>query len=434
MRLNELGALVVKGEVKRVLPSGVSVQGHTVPVRSDEFAFMVSKPSDKPAYPNGQRAGMRSAAAVAATQPENSSGDLTGTPDATNARIIKAYGTLTLSFEANQGQTDSTVKFMSRGSGYSLFLTRNEAVLCLQRPRGARGAATTRPDQQQSVGAPASTRSSDGFSAPSVRSADKKPEEEAVVSVKLVGSNPWPHVTGLDELPGKSNYFIGNDPAKWRTNVPTYGKVRYENVYSGIDLLYYGNQRQLEYDFIVAPGADPRAIRLAVEGEEKLRIDGQGDLVLKAKGSDLRLLQPVIYQECSGVRQWIGGNFVIQGGHQVSFEVARYDESKPLIIDPVLSYSTYLGGSTIDSGSGIAVDASGNAYVAGQTSSTDFPTKNALQTTFGGGTGSFGGGADAFVTKLNTAGSALVYSTYLGGSGEDVASGIAVDSSGSAYV
>ncbi len=130
--------------------------------------------------------------------------------------------------------------------------------------------------------------------------------------MKLVGANPSPQLTGRDELPGKSNYFIGNDPAKWRTNVPNYAKVKYADVYPGIDLVYYGNQRQLEYDFVVAPGADPRAIRLALDGDEKRRIDGQGDLVLEAEGSELRLHRPVIYQEINGARQRIAGNFVIR--------------------------------------------------------------------------------------------------------------------------
>ena len=337
-----------------------------------------------------------------------------GKRQAANLRVVERYGNLPLSFEANRGQTDSDVKFLSRGNGYSLFLTSTEAVLSLKKPGVRKGPQIT---QISPIAL---------HSAPSVKSVD----EGAVLRMKLVGANPKAEVSGLDELPGKSNYFIGNDPSKWRTNVPTYTKVRYENVYSGIDLVYYGNQRQLEYDFVVAPGADPRAIRLAIEGDETLRIDGQGDLVLEAEGSELRLHQPVIYQEVSGARQRIGGNFVIRGGRQVGFEVARYDTSKLLIIDPVLSYSTYLGGSANDIGFGIAVDSAGNAYVTGATTSINFPiTPGAFQTT----------GGVCFVTKLNAAGSALVYSTFLGGCGgdgsdQDYGNEIAVDSSGNAYV
>ena len=248
--------------------------------------------------------------------------------------------------------------------------------------------------------------------------------------MKLVGANPAPQLTGSDELPGKSNYFIGNDPAKWRTNVPNYAKVKYADVYPGIDLAYYGNQRQLEYDFVVSPGADPQSIRLAFDGDEKQRIDDHGDLALEAKGGEIRMHRPVVFQQIDGSRRNIAANFVLRSGREVGFEIARYDATKPLIIDPVLSYSTYLGGSSGDLGYGIAVDSSGNAYVTGGTTSVDFPTANAFQSALGGP--SIVG--HAFVTKLNAAGSAVVYSTYLGGSGGEFGYGIAVDSSGNAYV
>ena len=323
-----------------------------------------------------------------------------GAPQAVNQKIVENYGKFPLSFEANQGQADSQVKFISRGSGYSLFLTSTEAVLSLQEPPASKGPLP---------------------SAPSSKSA------AFVVKMRLVGANPSPQLTGRDELPGKSNYFIGNDPAKWRTNVPNYAKVKYADVYPGIDLVYYGNQRQLEYDFVVAPGADPRAIRFAIDGHKERRIDAKGDLVLEVEGSELRLHRPVIYQEINGSRRSFAGNFVIHDIRQVGFEVAQYDASKPLIIDPVLSYSTYLGGSSADSGSGIAVDSAGNAYVTGYTDSSDFPTTNVLKASKGGST-------LVFVTKLNAAGSAVGYSTYFGGSGNDFGRGIAVDSSGNAYI
>ena len=194
-----------------------------------------------------------------------------------------------------------------------------------------------------------------------------------------------------------------------------------------MDLLYYGNQRQLEYDLVVEPGADPDAIALSFEGVEELRIDAQGDLLLDTPGGEVRQHKPLVYQEVEGVRREIAGTYVLNGRRRVGFQVAAYDASQPLIIDPVLSYSTYLGGSGDDRGTGIAVDSSGNAYVTGFTSSINFPTANPIQPANGG---SF----DAFVTKLNAAGNGLVYSTYLGGTDDDYGHGIAVDSSGNAYV
>src|SRR5437762_2572310 len=320
---------------------------------------------------------------------------------AAEARVSQSYGKLPLHFEANQGQTHQDVRFLARGAGYSLYLTAGEAVLVLTKPN---------PDATQARGTP------------------------VVVRMSVVGAAPKPLVSGLDELPGKANYLIGN-PAKWRTNVPTYAKVHYRAVYPGIDLVYYGNQRQLEYDFVVAPGADPNRIVLGFQGAERLEINAEGELVLHAAGEVIRQRVPVIYQEINGVRTKIEGRYVLKDAHRVGFQVAAYDPSRPLVIDPTLVYATYLGGSGGEAGGGIAVDAAGAAYVTGTTGSTDFPTTpGAIQTTYGGG-GTFPlREGDAFVTKLNAAGTALVYSTYLGGSSKDVASGIAVDAAGAAYV
>ena len=300
---------------------------------------------------------------------------------------IENLNKLPLAFERNQGQTSSQVKFLARGQGYTLFLTSGEAVLALHNASPKSG----------------------------------------VLRMKLLGANPASDVSGMDEMPGKSNYFIGNDAKKWHTNVPMYAKVKYKGIYSGIDLVYYGNQRQLEYDFVVAPGADPRRIHLGVRGARKISRGEDGDLVLAMDEGEIRWHKPVVYQEKGGARQEIGAHYVIKGKNRVGFEVAGYDLRRPLFIDPLI-YSTYLGGSGADYGFGIAVDGSGNAYITGTTSSTDFPTMNPLQPAYGGGL------YDAFVAKLNPAGSALVYSTYLGGSGGDYGSGIAVDSSGTAYV
>jgi hypothetical protein len=332
----------------------------------------------------------------------------------TPARILEASDSQPLIFEPNQGQTDELVKFLSRGRGYTLFLTGDDAVLALR-------------SRQSSL--PASL----------------------VLRMKLVGADPKALVSGLNALPSRSNYFIGNDSTKWRTNVPNYAKVQYKNVYPGVNLIYYGNQRQLEYDFVVAPGADPKAIALAIVGAEgehewpsrpPVQIDRDGNLVVQTEGGKIHLRKPVVYQpsQQEGRPTFVDGNYVLSASriqdpraefaereYEVRFEVAAYDHTKPLIIDPVLSYSTYLGGSQDDGGNSIAVDASGNAYVGGSTLSADFPTSSPIQATTGGG-------YDAFVAKLDAAGSSPVYTTYLGGAGSDQVLGIATDSSGNAYV
>ncbi len=313
-------------------------------------------------------------------------------PKAAQPRALEGYGRLPLIFEANQGQTNPQAQFLSRGSGFTLFLTSTEAVLVLRHRTGSRG---TESRQSSLPGSSASHAKSRTRNAKLVK---KNPEIEGVLRMQLVRANPAARSWGLDDLPGKSNYFLGNDPQNWRTNVPTYAKVRYQGVYRGVDLVYYGNQQQLEYDFIVAPSADPRTIRLAIAGAKKLELGPSGDLVLSTAAGEVRLHKPIVYQQAGGIREEIAGRYVLRGKCQIGFEVATYDASKPLIIDPVLSYSTYLGGSAGDSGNAIAVDASGNAYVTGETSSTNFPTKNPSQS-------ASGGGADVFVAKLDPTGS-----------------------------
>ncbi|MDA2929354.1 SBBP repeat-containing protein [Acidobacteria bacterium AH-259-O06] len=340
---------------------------------------------------------------------------------ASQVRVTEAYGKLPLSFEANQGQSDPHVKFLSRGRGYTLFLTPTEAVLTLQKTVKSK-AGNRRPTLR--------ARLKDDNRAFSIQT--------TTVRMQLIGANPGPQVTGLEELPGKVNYFIGNDPAKWRTNVSTYAKIKYRDVYPGVDVVYYGNQGQLEYDFVVAPGADPKTITLRFQGADTLEVDDQGDLVLHTGGGEVRLQKPLVYQEVDGVRQEISGGYRLKGQHQVGFQLGLYDAATPLVVDPVLVYSTYLGGFGNEGGFRIAVDPEGNAYVTGGTNSTDFPTANALQP-------AYGGDFDAFVAKLNPTGSGLVYSTYLGGSGREnfsefseeaffAGGGIAVDPEGNAYV
>jgi hypothetical protein len=321
----------------------------------------------------------------------------------TSAAISAAYGQLPMSFEPNQGQTDSTVSFLTRGPGYALFLTPNEAVLSLQ---------------------PLAAANSFAGAIPTAPAAD-------VLRMQLIGANSAPSAVGLDALAGKSNYLIGNDPSQWHTDVPNFGGVEEHGVYPGVDLVYYGNQRQLEYDFDVAPGTDPGVIRLAFQGAESMALDAQGNLLLHTSGGDVVEQAPVLYQASGGVRQVISGHYVLGDNGQVGFAVGAYDSSKTLVIDPTLSYSTYLGGNGTNVAFGIAVDGSGDAYLAGYTDAANFPTANPIQPVNGGG-----GLSVAFVAKFNAAGTALVYSTYLGGSGSDgdEARAIAVDSSGDAYV
>jgi hypothetical protein len=328
----------------------------------------------------------------------------------TTTQAREAYGQLPLSFEANRGQMTKTVNFLARGAGYMLALSPTEAVFAL----------TRHSDEQSQSGEPSS----------------------AVLRMNLVGANRSASVEGLNELEGKVNYITGNDPARWRTDIPTFGRVRYAEVYPGIDVVYYGNQKQLEYDFVVAPGRDARAIALEFAGAKKVEVETTtGDLWLTVREAKIRQPKPFVYQEVAGARRMVEGNYVLDDGGRVRFALGEYDAALPLVIDPVLVYSTYLGGSGTDEARDIAVDSSGNAYICGDTLSPNFPTANAFDTTFG--SGQFGGQRDAFVTKLNAAGTALVYSTYLGGSGnvaqpningDDRCFSLRVDASGNAYL
>jgi Bacterial Ig-like domain (group 3)/MBG domain (YGX type)/Chitobiase/beta-hexosaminidase C-terminal domain/Bacterial Ig-like domain (group 1)/Beta-propeller repeat len=335
------------------------------------------------------------------------------------------YGKLPLSFEANHGQTNAQVRFISRGSGYSLFLTNTEAVLALRKP-----------DKQDPQIA------SDLLHGKAVES-DVKKFKTDVVRMQLAGAGGGLRVNGEDKLPGTANYFIGSDPQKWHSDVPTYSKVRYSGVYPGVDLVYYGNQQQLEYDFVVAPNTDPGSIKLHFAGAKRLQVAKNGDLDIVAKNGEIAFQKPVVYQDKNGQRRPIEGRFVLEAGNSIGFVVGPYDHSQPLVIDPTLAYSTYLGGNSGGSyGTAIAVDSSGDAYVTGITYPTNFPTTSgAFQTANNSSTPTV---FDAFVTKLNATGTALVYSTYLGGSGNisvagtlnhgDYPTSIQVDSSGNAYV
>jgi hypothetical protein len=313
-------------------------------------------------------------------------------------------GQLQLSFEANAGQTDERVRFLARGNGYTLFLTPTEAVLSLQR------SAAVAPEPG------------------ALRSRRLSATERAVVRMKLLGARSDVRMEGLEVLPGKVNYLVGADRHKWRQNVPTYARVAYRNVYPGVDLEYYGRDGELEYDFIVAAGTDPSAIRLAFDGAN-LTVDASGDLIASVAGGDVRMRKPVLYQDVGGQRMPVTGDWKLTSASEAGFRIGNYDTARPLVIDPVLSYSTYLGRQADDQGAGIAVDRRGHAYVTGFTTSTDFPTTaGAVQTV------SVGSGGDAYVTKFDRAGATLVYSTYFGGSDSDAGNGIAVDLQGNAYV
>ena len=325
------------------------------------------------------------------------------------ARIAENFGRLPLSFEVNKGQTDQSVKFLSRGSGYELFLTSTDAVLRLRKPQAVR------TDSPQ-ISAP--TKSEPG---PEVR-------EGSVLRLRMIGANATPRVEGQEELPGKMNYFIGNNPEKWFRNVPTYRKAYYTDVYPGIDMVYYGNQRQLEYDFVVGPGANPKLIRFRVEGADRIRLDKAGSLVLTLPQGEVQLRKPLIYQlDEQGGRREVKSAYVINGS-EIRFAVQDFDSAKPLVIDPVISYATFLGGGANDSATSIAVDSQGNAYVTGRTDNVGFPTTvGAFKTTNQNG--------GAFVTKLDSTGSSLIYSTLMtGGNGSSNGTSIAVDSAGNAHI
>ena len=339
----------------------------------------------------------------------------------TTARVNIEHSKLPIMFEANLGQTDPQVKFLSRGADYAVLLTPAEAVVLLSRRQLSNNHVRSRM-RRSTNSAPGST--------------------QAVLRMRLVGGAAEPQVIGLEQLRGKSNYFIGSDPEKWRTEVPLYARVQYKAVYQGIDLVYYGNQRELEYDFVVAAGADPAQIRLSFDGAQKIRTDAKGDLLIKTPGGEVRQHKPLIYQEVDGVKEEVKGRYVLRGRHEVGLALAGYDRNKPLIIDPVISYASYLGGSETDAAQAIAVDSNGYAYVTGYTYSTTFPSKNGFQPNLARyfpppANSEPWKGLDAFVTKFDPSkagADSLVYSTFLGGTFNDYGYGIAVDSDGNAYV
>jgi Beta-propeller repeat len=321
------------------------------------------------------------------------------------------YSRRPLNFEVNEGQSNLEVDFLSRGAGYTLSLSATEIGLSLELPQSF---------ERTLPGA---------FSLPDHRTSHSRRQAANFEGLRLtlVGANPRSPTSGLDQLPGKVNYFLGSDSSKWRSNINTYAKVEYKTVYPGVDLIYYGNQGQLEYDFIVASKVDPKVIELQFDGAEKIEVDSRGDLSLQVGvGPVLQMEKPRVYQDSAEGRQEISSSYVLDN-NRVSFQIGNYDSSRPLMIDPVLVYSTHFGGSDDDAGYAIAVNAAGDAYITGDTNSSSFPLAQPLRRTSRGST-------DAFVTKLSADGSKILYSTYFGGGDADVGYGISVDPSGQIYI
>ena len=406
---------------------------------------------------------------VGAGQSPVASGQAAGTaagqaPPANASSPQQTLDQVPMSFEVNEGQAAPTVQFLAHADGYNLFLSGASATLVLSQPQAATDAGGA--DLSLDSGLP-----------PGVSAPDLIAPTTTTLGMEFVGADPAVQAQGVDLLRGTVNYLIGNNPSQWHTNISTYAKVEYANLYKGIDLVYYGNQGQLEYDWQVAPGANPSLIQLAFQGADQVTTDGSGNLLITQGAATVTIDAPVLYQEIDGARQPVSGHYVVEGNNQVGLALGGYDTTQPLVIDPVLSYSTYdgandlgfsiaadstgsayvtgytasggsydafvtklnpagtaavyttyIGGSSVNLGTGIAVDASGSAYVTGYTSSTNFPTTpGAYQT-------SSQGGVDAFVTKLTPAGTGMAYSSYLGGNSSDEGLGIALDSSGDAYV
>jgi hypothetical protein len=293
---------------------------------------------------------------------------------------------LPLNFEKNIGQASQDIEFLSYGSGYRLMFKQKEAVLSLDNATGS-----------------------------------------TVLSMKIKRSNPHSSVIGLDQLEGRTNYLRGRNRTDWKVGASNYRKVKYKQIYKGIDLVYYGNQNQLEYDFIVSPGTDPNLIRIEFEGAEKLTVDERGDLVIKTSAGLIRHHKPEVYQMVAGRRESVAGSYLIRGD-EVSFDIGRYNRNSELVIDPFYSFGTYLAGNGNDSAQSIAVDSTGHIYITGETRSTNFPRVPGSYKTVPGEK------SDIFVSKMSPDGTSLVYSTYLGGSADDSGFGLAVDSAGNAYV
>src|SRR5580700_2345834 len=324
------------------------------------------------------------------------------------ARAI--LGQLPLIFEPNQGQADPAVKFLAHGTGYSLFLDANSAMLAMQTAPSSATSSATRPSEQ-------------------------------FVRMKLVGVNPAAALGGADPLPGKSNYIVGNDPQKWHSGIPQFAGVRYASVYPGIDLVFYGNQGHLEYDFRVAPGANPSQAELGFDGTSKLKLKvSGGDLILTGKNDGgLRLRAPQIYQRDGDRHLPVTGRFVLRAANRVGFEIGPYDHSRELIIDPRPDFSTYFGGTGTETSPSVAVNGNGNIYIVGTTQGSpaaSFPdATTTTQTLIGPLTLTDATPSHIFVAEINPSlPPSVAYETFIGGTGADTSVGIGVDAGGNAYL
>ncbi len=343
----------------------------------------------------GAASGAAASSAASAANTLSAGGQGTGTAAKSTAAYLAAYAKVPAGYELNVGQTDASVRYLDRSAGMGVFLTDTQAVFSVARAGAGPSAAPT----------------SDVFR----------------MTFGTAGATPVPIGTG--ELTTRSNYFVGSDPGKWHADVPQFAGVEYRGVAPGVDLVFHtaaADQRSFEYDFHVAPGADASAARVTWQGLQSTEVDAQGRLLLHTAGGTVVEDAPVAYQMVNGAKQTVAGRHVLLGNNEVGFSFDTYDHSRELVIDPTVSFATYLGGSGDDRAFGVAVDGAGNTYVTGVTSSATFPVTSGTVST----------GMDAFVSKLNAAGTALVYSTYLGGSGsmQQQGNGIAVDAAGSAYV
>lgn len=327
-----------------------------------------------------------------------------------NTKVKSSLADLPLMFEKNDGQTASPVSYLSRMGNYMIFFTPEEIVLDLRTP------------------VPNETTHG------KIRNIQSDVTSNTVLRLQFVGANKLPTLVGHEPLASKSNYFIGNNPKNWHKNIPNYAKIDYKNLYPGIDMTFYGNQNQLEYDIRVAKGADPATVRFQVAGAKTLHLNKKGDLIFAThEGNDLSMHKPVIYQMINGVKHAVSGSFVLLNKKEVGFKVGPYDKNQTLVIDPAINYSTYLGGSG-GNNAALAVtvdfrDRPPNLFITGYTNSTDFPTQNPAQPT------NKNKGRTAFVMKFDRLNNKIVYSTYLGGSGSnDAGFAIAVDGVTSAYV
>ncbi|HZW05453.1 MAG TPA: SBBP repeat-containing protein, partial [Candidatus Nitrosotalea sp.] len=374
------GASVVR---VRILTAGLLLLAAGCLLLASPHARQVAAPSSVPP-------------SMALTQPASLTSDPGNSGEQSRARAI--FASLPLMFEPNQGQAnldpaDSRAKFTARGSGYSLYLGSDGAILRL-----------------------------------SSRDSSNSQYVEAV-AMKLAGANPHANLTAFDRLPGQSNYFLSNDPTKWHTGIPQFARVRYEQIYPGIDLVFYGSQGRLEYDFQVAPGSDPSQAELEFAGAKKIELQ-DGALILTGEKGSLRLDPPRVYQHIAGRDQPVSGSFVLRGANRAGFAIGDYDHSRQLVIDPVLTYSTYFGGTLDERNTYVAVDNIGEIYIAGSTQSNNLPASGSVYQPALKGT------QNVYIAKLNpTLGTGgLIYVTYLGGENVDYPVGLAVDGAGNPFV